>query len=168
MGIGDAYTIASSIDGNWLVWSFTNYTWDVVALCILVFAFGLIIGLTVQYFRLYKKYKSNGSIKKGVKQKVKQIPNLPEEQKAILLIITQHGELWANDFMDSTASALSVNGYIYPSGKGNLYKGNHYVILDEMRNAILKNKRAMDALNNAAKAVDERWGYIIKSLQEDK
>lgn len=161
MGVGDVYTIASSIDGNWLAWSVTYYFWDVIGLGFLVFVFGLIIGLTVQYFRLYKKVKNNGSIKKGVKQKVKQIPNLPKEQKAILLIIAQHGEIWANDFMDSTASALAVNGYIYPSGKGDLYKGTHYVILNEMRNAILKDRRAMAALNDAAKSIDEKWGYII-------
>ena len=57
MGIGDAYTIVSSIDGNWLVWSLTNYTWSFIGLCILVFAFGVIIGLAIQYGRLYKKLK---------------------------------------------------------------------------------------------------------------
>lgn len=64
--------------------------------------------------------------------------------------------------MDSTASALAVNGYIYPSGKGDLYKGIYYVILNEMRNAILKDRRAMDALNDSTKSIDKEWGYIIE------
>ena len=93
---------------------------------------------------------------------MQQIPNLSKEQKAILLIITQHGELWANDFMDSAASALAVNGCIYLSGKGYLYKGSHYVILNEMRNAILKDRRAMDAFNESVKSIDKKWGYIIE------
>lgn len=59
MGIGDAYTIASGIDTNWLWWSISNYTWSFIGLCILVFAFGFIVGMAVQYGRMNKKLKSN-------------------------------------------------------------------------------------------------------------
>lgn len=66
MGVGDVYAIASSIDGNWLAWSITNYTWDVIGLCILVFIFGLIIGITVQYYRLNKRLKNEEKLKEDL------------------------------------------------------------------------------------------------------
>lgn len=66
MGVGDVYAIASSIDGNWLAWSITNYTWDVIGLCILVFVFGLIIGMAVQYYRLNKRLKNEEKLKEDL------------------------------------------------------------------------------------------------------
>lgn len=54
------FTIASAIDGNWLWISITSYPWSFFAVCFLVLAFGFLVGMVVQYFRLYKRIKSNG------------------------------------------------------------------------------------------------------------
>lgn len=59
MGVGDAYTIASSIDGNWLAWSVTYYFWSFIGVCFAAGAIGFVIGLAVQYGILNKKLKES-------------------------------------------------------------------------------------------------------------
>lgn len=59
MGIGDAYSIASDIDSNWILCSISNYTWSFIGLCTLVLGLGFAIGMAVQYFRSKDKLKSN-------------------------------------------------------------------------------------------------------------
>lgn len=76
MGVGDVYTIASSIDGNWLAWSITYYFWDVIGLGFLVLVFGGILGATGQYFRLYKKVKSEEKIEKELSEHKSEITEL--------------------------------------------------------------------------------------------
>jgi cell division protein FtsB len=66
MGVGDVYTIASSIDGNWLAWSITYYFWDVIGLGFLVLVFGGILGATVQYYRLNKRLKNEEKLKEDL------------------------------------------------------------------------------------------------------
>lgn len=59
MGVGDVYTIASSIDGNWLAWSVTYYFWSFIGVCFAAGAIGFVIGLAVQYGILNKKLKES-------------------------------------------------------------------------------------------------------------
>lgn len=59
MGVGDVYTIASSIDGNWLAWSITYYFWSFIGVCFAAGAIGFVIGLAVQYGILNKKLKES-------------------------------------------------------------------------------------------------------------
>lgn len=79
MGVGDVYTIASSIDGNWLAWSITYYFWSFIGVCFAAGAIGFVIGLAVQYGILNKRLKESAVKDEELKKAKYEVSNKQTE-----------------------------------------------------------------------------------------
>lgn len=83
MGAGDIFTIASAIDTNWLWRSLTEYTWSFFAMVFLVFVFGFLIGMTIQYVRLSKRLKNEEKLKDDLNSCNDKNANLEEKVRSL-------------------------------------------------------------------------------------
>lgn len=83
MGAGDIFTIASAIDTNWLWRSLTEYTWSFFAMVFLVFVFGFLIGMTIQYVRLSKRLKNEEKLKDDLNSCNGKNANLEEKVRSL-------------------------------------------------------------------------------------
>ena len=83
MGAGDIFTIASAIDTNWLWRSLTEYTWSFFAMVFLVFVFGFLIGMTIQYVRLSKRLKNEEKLKDDLNICNSKNANLEEKVRSL-------------------------------------------------------------------------------------
>lgn len=83
MGEGDIFTIASAIDTNWLWISLTEYTWSFFAMVFLVFVFGFLIGMTIQYVRLSKRLKNEEKLKDDLNSCNGKNANLEEKVRSL-------------------------------------------------------------------------------------